>query len=164
MSTHITFHQHREQTDQNERREGRKREKKERPPPEKKEGAKKKRIKNWQITFLMMLTNFQIYRLLFLFLFFPTVFRFVSSKDRLFLLSIAASMSDAEAIASASPTSAPLNGDEANGAPAKNGIAAAAPIKGSPNDFLKKVIGKQVIVRLNSGVDYHGELHLLSSR
>jgi hypothetical protein len=29
--------------------------------------------------------------------------------------------------------------------------------KGSPNDFLKKVIGKHVVVRLNSGVDYHGK-------
>lgn len=66
-------------------------------------------------------------------------------------------MSEAEPIASASPSSAPLQDDETNEiSAAKNGIA-AAPIKGSPNDFLKKVIGKQVIVRLNSGVDYHGE-------
>ncbi|MCO5555863.1 hypothetical protein L7F22_009408 [Adiantum nelumboides] len=33
--------------------------------------------------------------------------------------------------------------------------------KGSPNDFLKKVIGKHVVVRLNSGVDYHGILSCL---
>jgi U6 snRNA-associated Sm-like protein LSm6 len=38
--------------------------------------------------------------------------------------------------------------------------ASAQPAKGSPNDFLKKVIGKSVIVRLNSGVDYHGESQL----
>ncbi|PWN39003.1 Sm-like ribonucleo protein [Ceraceosorus guamensis] len=33
--------------------------------------------------------------------------------------------------------------------------------KGSPNDFLKHVIGKPVVVRLNSGVDYHGILTCL---
>ncbi|WFD17634.1 U4/U6-U5 snRNP complex subunit lsm6 [Malassezia arunalokei] len=32
---------------------------------------------------------------------------------------------------------------------------------GSPNDFLKSVIGKKVIVRLNSGIDYHGTLSCL---
>ncbi|CAD6937054.1 unnamed protein product, partial [Tilletia laevis] len=32
--------------------------------------------------------------------------------------------------------------------------AAASAVKGSPNDFLKAIIGKQVIVRLNSGIDY----------
>ncbi|WFD35764.1 U4/U6-U5 snRNP complex subunit lsm6 [Malassezia cuniculi] len=32
---------------------------------------------------------------------------------------------------------------------------------GSPNDFLKGVIGKRVAVRLNSGVDYHGTLSCL---
>lgn len=66
-------------------------------------------------------------------------------------------MSDVDPTASASP--APHDGDAST---TKNGVtaaaAAAAPIKGSPNDFLKKVIGKQVIVRLNSGVDYHGAL------
>ncbi|CAD6888243.1 unnamed protein product [Tilletia caries] len=30
--------------------------------------------------------------------------------------------------------------------------AAASAVKGSPNDFLKAIIGKQVIVRLNSGI------------
>lgn len=60
-------------------------------------------------------------------------------------------MSDVEPAASASP--APQV-DETGGAAVKNGTAT---VKGSPNDFLKKVIGKQVIVRLNSGVDYHGE-------
>ncbi|PWN33255.1 uncharacterized protein FA14DRAFT_147023 [Meira miltonrushii] len=43
-------------------------------------------------------------------------------------------------------------------APAQNATSAA---KGSPNDFLKKVIGKHVVVRLNSGVDYHGVLSCL---
>jgi hypothetical protein len=28
---------------------------------------------------------------------------------------------------------------------------------GSPSDFLKQVVGQQVVVRLNSGVDYRGE-------
>ena len=27
---------------------------------------------------------------------------------------------------------------------------------GSPSDFLKQVVGEQVVVRLNSGVDYRG--------
>ncbi|KAE8211281.1 hypothetical protein CF319_g8897 [Tilletia indica] len=41
--------------------------------------------------------------------------------------------------------------------------AAGAPgaAKGSPNDFLKAIIGKQVIVRLNSGIDYRGILSCL---
>lgn len=30
--------------------------------------------------------------------------------------------------------------------------------KGSPNDFLKNVIGKPVVVRLVSGIDYRGTL------
>ena len=29
---------------------------------------------------------------------------------------------------------------------------------GSPSDFLKNVVGRQVLVRLNSGVDYRGRL------
>lgn len=33
--------------------------------------------------------------------------------------------------------------------------------KGSPNDFLKGVIGKRVSVRLNSGIDYQGILSCL---
>src|ERR1700722_3366748 len=32
---------------------------------------------------------------------------------------------------------------------------------GSPTDFLKGVVGKRVIVRLTSGVDYHGRFHFL---
>lgn len=32
---------------------------------------------------------------------------------------------------------------------------------GSPSDFLKQVVGEQVVVRLNSGVDYRGEFELL---
>jgi U6 snRNA-associated Sm-like protein LSm6 len=64
-------------------------------------------------------------------------------------------MSDAEPTASVSPA-APNEATGSTTTAAKNGIAAAA-VKGSPNDFLKKVIGKQVIVRLNSGVDYHGK-------
>lgn len=64
-------------------------------------------------------------------------------------------MSGTEPVGSSSPTPALPDNPPAS----KNGIAAApsAPVKGSPNDFLKKVIGKQVVVRLNSGVDYHGE-------
>ena len=35
-----------------------------------------------------------------------------------------------------------------------------APPSGSPNEFLKAVVGKRVVVRLLSGVDYKGELHI----
>ncbi|KAK0546381.1 U4/U6-U5 snRNP complex subunit lsm6 [Tilletia horrida] len=38
---------------------------------------------------------------------------------------------------------------------------ASAAVKGSPNDFLKAIIGKPVAVRLNSGVDYRGILSCL---
>jgi hypothetical protein len=31
---------------------------------------------------------------------------------------------------------------------------------GSPNDFLKAIVGKRVVVRLLSGVDYRGEFEL----
>ena len=34
---------------------------------------------------------------------------------------------------------------------------------GSPTDFLKGVVGKRVIVRLTSGVDYKGKSRLLLS-
>ncbi|CAO1630900.1 unnamed protein product [Sympodiomycopsis kandeliae] len=44
--------------------------------------------------------------------------------------------------------------------PAANGSTPSAS-KGSPNDFLKNVIGKQVAVRLNSGIDYKGTLSCL---
>lgn len=54
-------------------------------------------------------------------------------------------MVDAEAIKTESDTASP----------AQNATTSSA-AKGSPNDFLKKVIGKRVVVRLNSGVDYHG--------
>ncbi|KAH8741632.1 Sm protein F [Cryptosporidium ryanae] len=37
-------------------------------------------------------------------------------------------------------------------------------VKKSPSDFLRKVIGNQVIVRLNSGVDYKGLLACLDDR
>ncbi|UZJ53548.1 hypothetical protein CBS101457_002868 [Exobasidium rhododendri] len=66
-------------------------------------------------------------------------------------------MSDAEPTPSAS---SPTPNEVAPTVTAKNGVS-AAPVKGSPNDFLKTVIGKQVIVRLNSGVDYHGTLSCL---
>ncbi|KAG8761130.1 U4/U6-U5 snRNP complex subunit lsm6 [Serendipita sp. 396] len=39
--------------------------------------------------------------------------------------------------------------------------APSAPSKGSPNDFLKAVVGKRIIVRLISGVDYKGVLQCL---
>ncbi|KAI0731461.1 Sm-like ribonucleoprotein [Fomitopsis betulina] len=32
---------------------------------------------------------------------------------------------------------------------------------GSPTDFLKGVVGKRVVVRLTSGIDYHGVLSCL---
>jgi hypothetical protein len=34
-------------------------------------------------------------------------------------------------------------------------------LSGSPTDFLKGVVGKRVIVRLTSGVDYHGTFVIL---
>lgn len=41
--------------------------------------------------------------------------------------------------------------------PAAPAAAAAAPAtQGSPTDFLKAVVGKRVVVRLVSGVDYKG--------
>ncbi|GBE78786.1 hypothetical protein BKA93DRAFT_730652 [Sparassis latifolia] len=36
-----------------------------------------------------------------------------------------------------------------------------APTTGSPTDFLKGVVGKRVVVRLTSGVDYRGVLSCL---
>ncbi|EST10120.1 Ribonucleoprotein LSM domain protein [Kalmanozyma brasiliensis GHG001] len=39
--------------------------------------------------------------------------------------------------------------------------SAQPPKAGSPNDFLKSVIGKSVNVRLNSGIDYRGTLSCL---
>lgn len=38
-------------------------------------------------------------------------------------------------------------------------VAAPAPTSGSPSAFLKAVVGKRVVVRLVSGVDYKG-MHL----
>lgn len=35
---------------------------------------------------------------------------------------------------------------------------------GSPTDFLKGVVGKRVVVRLTSGVDYKGELEFVGVR
>jgi U6 snRNA-associated Sm-like protein LSm6 len=45
-----------------------------------------------------------------------------------------------------------------DGSPAPEPAAPAAPpaISGSPTDFLKGVVGKRVVVRLVSGVDYRG--------
>jgi len=36
----------------------------------------------------------------------------------------------------------------------------SAPTSGSPNEFLKAVVGKRVVVRLLSGVDYKGGLRI----
>jgi hypothetical protein len=36
-----------------------------------------------------------------------------------------------------------------------------APTSGSPNEFLKAVVGKRVVVRLLSGVDYKGGLRIV---
>ncbi|PWN93972.1 LSM-domain-containing protein [Acaromyces ingoldii] len=55
---------------------------------------------------------------------------------------------------------APGQGKDASGLDGSSAYA-QQPAKGSPNDFLKKVIGKNVIVRLNSGVDYYGVLSCL---
>jgi U6 snRNA-associated Sm-like protein LSm6 len=39
--------------------------------------------------------------------------------------------------------------------------AAAAVTKRNPSDFLKQVLGRPVVVKLNSGVDYRGMLAVL---
>ena len=44
----------------------------------------------------------------------------------------------------------------ANDAPAPPVLATTS---GSPTDFLKGVVGKRVVVRLTSGVDYRGVSH-----
>ncbi|CAM9480774.1 unnamed protein product [Heterosigma akashiwo] len=47
---------------------------------------------------------------------------------------------------------------------APSGVAAssnAAPAKKSPSEFLKSVLGRAVVVKLNSGVDYRGVLACL---
>ncbi|KAL7423054.1 U4/U6-U5 snRNP complex subunit lsm6 [Cryptotrichosporon argae] len=35
------------------------------------------------------------------------------------------------------------------------------PVAGSPSDFLKNIVGKQVKVRIGAGIDYHGLLTCL---
>ena len=37
-------------------------------------------------------------------------------------------------------------------------MSGAAPAKNNPADFLKQVLGRPVVVKLNSGVDYRGGL------
>ncbi len=44
-------------------------------------------------------------------------------------------------------------------APPVPAIAPTASAKKSPSDFLKLVIGRPVIVKLNSGTTYHGNLY-----
>ncbi|KAK6590450.1 Sm F [Cryptosporidium xiaoi] len=46
----------------------------------------------------------------------------------------------------------------------RNNKNVAKTAKKSPSDFLRKVIGNQVVVRLNSGVDYKGLLACLDDR
>jgi hypothetical protein len=43
---------------------------------------------------------------------------------------------------------------------APTAAAAAAASKRTPSDFLKLVIGRSVIVKLNSGTTYHGTVSL----
>eukprot|EP00321_Phaeocystis_globosa_P004424 CAMPEP_0118812040 /NCGR_PEP_ID=MMETSP1162-20130426/2051_1 /TAXON_ID=33656 /ORGANISM="Phaeocystis Sp, Strain CCMP2710" /LENGTH=83 /DNA_ID=CAMNT_0006741733 /DNA_START=1 /DNA_END=252 /DNA_ORIENTATION=+ len=40
-------------------------------------------------------------------------------------------------------------------------MSAAAPPKNNPAEFLKQVLGRPVVVKLNSGVDYRGVLACL---
>ncbi|KZT24292.1 Sm-like ribonucleo protein [Neolentinus lepideus HHB14362 ss-1] len=47
------------------------------------------------------------------------------------------------------------------GSPPPPPPAVPAAILGSPTDFLKGVVGKRVVVRLTSGVDYRGVLSCL---
>ena len=46
-----------------------------------------------------------------------------------------------------------MSGTAENGKPS---IESTTPGKKTPRDFLKSVIGKPVVVKLNSGVDYRG--------
>ena len=49
--------------------------------------------------------------------------------------------------------------------PPSHGSPPPAPLQkyiGSPTDFLKGVVGKRVIVRLTSGVDYQGQIQISS--
>ena len=48
-----------------------------------------------------------------------------------------------------------------DGAKAESGGATPAKKKKSPVDFLKQVVGRSVIVKLNSGVEYRGVLACL---
>ena len=41
---------------------------------------------------------------------------------------------------------------------ARAGAGAAVPVKKSPSEFLKSLVGRPVVVRLASGVDYRGIL------
>lgn len=52
---------------------------------------------------------------------------------------------------------APKNSLLSAGLPSSQMADAAAPPKNNPSDFLKTVIGRPVVVKLNSGVDYRGE-------
>lgn len=60
--------------------------------------------------------------------------------------------------ASMSPPEAPA--DTPPPAPSGPALSGPAPTSGSPNEFLKAVVGKRVVVRLFSGVDYKGELRV----
>ncbi|KAF8622804.1 hypothetical protein AX15_006731 [Amanita polypyramis BW_CC] len=51
--------------------------------------------------------------------------------------------------------------DDASPPPPDERSPPPPPTTGSPTDFLKNVVGKRVIVRLNSGIDYHGVLSCL---
>ncbi|CAO1627469.1 unnamed protein product [Parajaminaea phylloscopi] len=68
-------------------------------------------------------------------------------------------------MASASPPPPPPADESSSAAPppppADVSKAESQTTKGSPNDFLKNVIGKRVAVRLNSGIDYRGTLSCL---
>ncbi|EPQ61376.1 Sm-like ribonucleo protein [Gloeophyllum trabeum ATCC 11539] len=50
---------------------------------------------------------------------------------------------------------------EGSGSPPPPPPAAPTTVSGSPTDFLKGVVGKRVVVRLTSGVDYRGVLSCL---
>ena len=49
-----------------------------------------------------------------------------------------------------------LRREERPSEPLDRAMASAAPTKNNPSDFLKTVLGRPVVVKLNSGVDYRG--------
>lgn len=54
-----------------------------------------------------------------------------------------------------SPPPPPPQAEQAQ-SPPQDADAAPEPVSGSPSAFLRNIVGKKVIVRIGSGIDYHG--------